>query len=127
MEKEFYESELTYMIIGCCYSVYNTLGPGLLESVYEQALIYELNKKGLDVKSQSEVPIAYDGVSLKAPMRLDLLVNDKVIVELKSVEGLKGLHHKQLQTYLRLSGKKVGLLVNFNTENLKDDIHRIVM
>ena len=106
--------------------MYNELGPGLLESVYEEALVYELKQKGLDVARQVEVPIIYKGNELKTPLRLDLLVNDQVIVELKSVEEMKSVFAKQLLTYLKLMDKRVGLLVNFNTNNLRESIKRII-
>ena len=120
------EDEITYQIRGAIYDTYNTLGPGLLESVYEKALIHELTLKGMTVKSQVEVAMNYKGVNIGEGLRLDLLVDDKLIVELKSVEELKPIHHKQLLTYLRLMNKKVGLLINFNTDNLMDGIKRIV-
>lgn len=120
------DNELTYEIRGAIFAVYNELGPGLLESVYEEALVYELKQRGLDVARQVEVPIIYKGSELKTPLRLDLLVNDQVIVELKSVEEMKSVFAKQLLTYLKLMGKRVGLLVNFNTNNLRESIKRIV-
>ncbi len=120
------DNELTYEIRGAIFDVYNELGPGLLESVYEEALAYELKERGLDVDRQVEVPIIYKGNELKTPLRLDLLVNDQVIVELKSVEEMKPVFAKQLLTYLKLMDKRVGLLVNFNTSNLRESIKRIV-
>ena len=117
---------LTYKIIGCAMEVYKQLGPGLLESVYEQALIHELKLNDIPVDSQVEVKVNYKGINITDNLRLDLLVDDSVIVELKSVEELKPIHHKQLLTYLRLMNKKVGLLINFNTDNLMDGIKRIV-
>ena len=120
------DNELTYEIRGAIFAVYNELGPGLLESVYEEALVYELKQRGLDVARQVEVPIIYKGNELKTPLRLDLLVNDQVIVELKSVEEMKPVFAKQLLTYLKLMDKRVGLLVNFNTSNLRESIKRIV-
>ena len=105
--------------------MYNALGPGLLESIYEKALTYELKKSGCKVKTQVEVPVCYDGQILDNSLRVDLLVDDSVIVELKSVEKLIPLHHKQLLTYLRLTKKRLGLLVNFNSENISENIHRI--
>jgi GxxExxY protein len=120
------DNELTYEIRGAIFAVYNELGPGLLESVYEEALVYELKQRGLDVARQVEVPIIYKGSELKTPLRLDLLVNDQVIVELKSVEEMKSVFAKQLLTYLKLMDKRVGLLVNFNTNNLRESIKRIV-
>ena len=117
---------LTYKIIGCAIEVYKQLGPGLLESVYEQALIHELKLNDIPVDSQVEIKVNYKGINITDSLRLDLLVDDSVIVELKSVEELKPIHHKQLLTYLRLMNKKVGLLINFNTDNLMDGIKRIV-
>ena len=117
---------LTYKIIGCAIEVYKQLGPGLLESVYEQALIHELKLNDIPVESQVEIKVNYKGINISDNLRLDLLVDDSVIVELKSVEELKPIHHKQLLTYLRLMNKKVGLLINFNTDNLMDGIKRIV-
>ena len=117
---------LTYKIIGCAIEVYKQLGPGLLESVYEQALIHELKLNDIPVESQVEIKVKYKGINITDSLRMDLLVDDSVIVELKSVEELKPIHHKQLLTYLRLMNKKVGLLINFNTDNLMDGIKRIV-
>ena len=117
---------LTYKIIGCAMEVYKQLGPGLLESVYEQALVHELKLNDIPVDSQVEVKVNYKGINITDNLRLDLLVDDSVIVELKSVEELKPIHHKQLLTYLRLMNKKVGLLINFNTDDLMDGIKRIV-
>ena len=121
------DNEITYEIRGAIYDVYKNLGPGLLESVYEEALVYELEKRGLKVERQKEVPINYDGHVLKTQLRLDLLVEDRVIVELKSVKEMQDVFWKQTRTYLRLLNLKVGILVNFNTENILDDsIHRVV-
>ena len=112
------DNDITYEIRGAIYEVYKNLGPGLLESVYEEALTYELQKRGLKVERQKEVPIHYDGHILHTQLRLDLLVEEQVIVELKSVEEMKKVFSKQLLTYLRLLNKRVGLLVNFNTDNI---------
>ena len=120
------DNELTYEIRGAFFDVYNELGPGLLESVYEEALDFELQERGLEVARQVEVPIIYKGNELKTPLRLDLLVNNQVIVELKSVEEMKPVFAKQLLTYMKLMDKRVGLLVNFNTSNLRESIKRIV-
>jgi GxxExxY protein len=120
------DNEITYLIRGAIYDVYKNLGPGLLESVYEEAMVYELQKRGLTVERQVEVPIHYDGHLLKTALRLDLLVEGRVIVELKSVKEMQDVFWKQTRTYLRLLGLKVGILVNFNTDNiLEDSIHRI--
>lgn len=120
------ENDITYKIRGCIFAVYRNLGPGLLESVYEAALLYELKKHNLEVKSQVLLPVLYNGIKLEIGFRLDILVEDKVIIEIKSVEELSKLHFKQLLTYLKLSEKKVGILVNFNSENISENIKRIV-
>ena len=120
------DNELTYEIRGAIFDVYNELGPGLLESVYEEALTFELERRGLEVIRQMDVPIKYKGSELKTPLRLDLIVNNQVVVELKSVEEMKPVFAKQLLTYLRLLDKHVGLLVNFNTNNIRESIKRIV-
>ena len=121
------DNDITYQIRGAIYDVYRNLGPGLLESVYEEALVYELEKRGLAVERQKEVSIQYDGHVLKTPLRLDLLVEDRVVVELKSVKEMQDVFWKQTRTYLRLLGLRVGILVNFNTDDILDDsIHRIV-
>ncbi len=120
------ENQLTYKIRGAIYDVYKALGPGLLESVYEEALVFELQQRGLKVERQKQVPIIYKGNELKTELRLDLLVEDQVIVELKSVEEMKKVFAKQLLTYLRLMNKKVGLLVNFNTDNILMSIDRVI-
>jgi len=120
------ENEITYEIRGAIYDVYKVLGPGLLESVYEEALCFELGQRGLKVERQVQVPITYKGKVLKTELRLDVLVEEKVIVELKSVEEMKKVFSKQLLTYLRLMDKRVGLLVNFNTDNILLAITRLV-
>lgn len=121
------ENEISYQVRGAIYEVYKTLGPGLLESVYEEALVYELEQRGLKVERQKQVPIQYKGVILKTDLRLDLLVEDKVIVELKSVAEMKDVYYKQTLTYCKLLNKKLGILVNFNVDDILDDaIHRVV-
>ena len=121
------DNDITYQIRGAIYDVYKNLGPGLLESVYEEAMVYELQKRGLKVDRQVEVPIRYDGHLLKTSLRLDLLVEGRVIVELKSVKEMQDVFWKQTRTYLRLLGLNVGILVNFNTDDILDDsIHRVV-
>ena len=119
------DNEITYQIRGAVYDVYKALGPGLLESVYEEALVFELEQRGLKVERQKQVPIIYKGNVLKTDLRLDLLVENSVIVELKSVEEMKRVFAKQLLTYLRLMNKKVGLLINFNTDDILTSIERI--
>jgi GxxExxY protein len=120
------ENELSYQIRGAIFKVYNTLGAGLLESAYEKALEHELKKAKLKVKTQVEVPLIYDGISLNAGYRVDILVEEKVIIEIKSVEKLMEVHHKQLLTYLKLSGLKLGILVNFNSDKIEKSIFRKV-
>jgi len=119
-------NEISYEIRGAVYDVYKALGPGLLESVYEEALVFELGRRGLKVERQKPVPIIYKGMTLKTELRLDLLVEDLVVVELKSVEEMRRVFAKQVLTYLRLMKKKVGLLVNFNTDDILSSITRIV-
>ncbi len=120
------ENEISYKKRGGIFKVYNTLGPGLLESVYQEALAYQLRKDGLNVKEQEHVPVYYDGHCLANDLRVDMLVNDTVIVELKSVAEMKKLFFKQTLTYLKLSKKHLGILVNFNTESIDTSIYRIV-
>ena len=121
------ENELTYQIRGAIWDVYNDLGPGLLESVYEEALSYELEQRGLKVERQKQVPVMYKGNVLHSDLRLDLMVEDMIIVELKSVEELKPVFFKQTKSYLKLMKKHIGLLVNFGEYDMKDGIHRIVL
>ena len=120
------ENEISYLIRGAIYKVYNNIGPGLLESVYETALVYELRKVGLNVKSQLGLPFIYEELKMEVGFRIDIFVENKVIVEVKSVEHLAELHYKQLLTYLKLSEVKLGLLVNFNTSEINENIIRIV-
>jgi len=120
------ENDISYAIRGAAFKVHTALGPGLLESAYEAALSYELRKDGYDVKNQVGLPFTYADVKLDIGYRIDLLINDKVIIEIKSVEALTDVHHKQVLTYLKLSGKKLGLLINFNVSLLKGSIVRIV-
>lgn len=120
------ENELSYLIRKCIFNVYNTLGPGLLESVYQRILVYELHENGLNVKSELLLPVKYNDKLFDINFRIDILVEDKVILELKSVKSIEDIHYKQLYTYLKLSDKKLGLLVNFNTTNILDGIKRVV-
>ena len=119
------ENEISYLVRKCIFNVYNKLGPGLLESVYQKILIYELEENGLEVKSELILPIIYDEKVFDVNFRIDILVENKVILELKSVKELEPVHYKQLNTYLKLSGKKLGLLVNFNTTNILNGIKRV--
>lgn len=120
------ENDISYLIRGAIFEVYNSLGPGLLESTYESALTYELELRGLDVKTQISIPIEYKGKLLETSYRLDMLVNDCVIIELKSVQELEKIHFKQLYTYLRLPDKRLGILVNFNCSDIVSNIKRVV-
>lgn len=120
------ENEISYLIRGCIFKVYNALGPGLLESAYEAALAYELRQENLNVICQLGLPFQYETIKLDIGYRIDLMVNDKVIIEVKSVENLTDVHYKQVVTYLKLSDKKLGLLINFNTSKIDESIKRIV-
>lgn len=120
------ENEISSQIIGAAIEVHKHLGPGLLESSYEACLLYELKKQGLEVKSQVMLPILYKGVQLDAGYRLDILVESRLILEIKSVEKLEGIHTAQLLTYLRFTKLKLGLLINFNSVKLIDGVKRVV-
>ena len=120
-------NDLTYKIIGCVYKVHSELGPGLLESTYEVCLEYELLKAGLMVERQKALPVVYDEVQLDAGYRIDLLINNQVILELKSVDEIAPIHQAQVMTYLKLSGLKLGLLLNFNVKQMKTWIKRLIM
>ncbi len=120
------ENELSKIILDAAFKVHTRTGPGLLESVYEIILAYELRKVGLRVERQAPIPIRYDELSFDEGFRADLLVENMVIVELKSVEQLVKVHSKQVLTQLKLSGRKLGLLINFGEAHLKDGIERIV-
>ena len=117
-------NELTYKIISACIEVHRELGPGLLESVYEVCLLEELEKCGLKATSQVRLPVVYKGKVLSKEFVMDIVVEGLVVLELKTIESLHPLHEVQLVTYLRLSGKKLGLLLNFNVEVMKDGIRR---
>lgn len=119
-------NELTGQIVDAAMKVHTVLGPGLLESAYEKCLLYELHKRGISAKAQVTLPIQYEDVIIDAGYRIDLFVEDEVIVELKSVDSISPLHKAQLLSYLKLSGKSVGLLINFNVEHLKDGITRMM-
>lgn len=121
------ENEISYIIRGAIYKVYDELGPGLLESIYEAALCYQLKKDGLRIDSQVPLKVYYDGRLLPVDYRLDILVEDKVIIEIKSVEEMKKLFHKQLLTYMRIANIKLGILVNFNTDNINSNIIRKIL
>jgi GxxExxY protein len=120
------ENEISYKIIGAALEIHSALGPGLLESVYESTLAYELKLLGLKIETQVPKPLVYKEIKLEVGYRIDMLVEDKVIVEIKSIETLAPVHFSQTLTYLKLSDKKLALLINFNTKYLKEGIHRIV-
>lgn len=125
MERQELE-KIGKMILDSSFKVHSALGPGMLESSYEACLMYELNKLGLKVLSQEKLPIMYDGMRLEAGYRIDLFVEDEIIVEIKAVERLLPVHTAQLLSYLKLSGKKLGFLINFNVPRLMDGIKRVV-
>jgi GxxExxY protein len=126
MITQSYINQLSYKIIGCAIEVHKELGPGLLESIYEKCFIHELSSQGLEVKSQIAVPVTYKGVSFNCDLRLDILVNDLIVVELKAVDSILPIFQAQLMTYLRLLRKPKGLLINFNSENISETLISIV-
>jgi GxxExxY protein len=121
-----HENEVAKLIVNAAYKVHTTLGPGLLESVYDTVLAYELEKRGMEVRRQVPLPVVYEKIKFDEGFRADLVVQGKVIVELKSVEKVAPVHKKQLLTYLRLADKRLGLLINFGEALIKDGITRIV-
>ena len=127
-ERDIYmtENEIAHKIIGIALEIHKKLGPGLLESVYENILEYDLKEAGLKIDTQVPIPLVYKEIKMDAGFRLDLLIENKVIVEIKSIETLAPVHFAQTLTYLKLSNLKLALLINFNTAKLKDGIHRIV-
>lgn len=120
------ENEIAKEIVDAAYKIHTTLGPGLLESVYEAVMSAELMKRGLQVQRQQAIPVVYENVHLDVGFRADLIIDGKVIVEIKSVETIAPVHKKQLLTYLRLADKQLGLLINFDTELIRDGISRVV-
>jgi GxxExxY protein len=120
------ENEISKVVVDLCFKIHKQYGPGLFESVYEELFCYELSKTGLSFKRQHPVPLIHEDIKMEIGFRADVIVEDKVIVELKSVEALADIYYKQVQTYLKLSGCKLGLLINFNVPLIKDGIHRIV-
>jgi GxxExxY protein len=120
-------NQVSGAVVDAAMKVHSALGPGLLESAYAVCLTHELVKRGLRVNCQAPLPVVYDGVKLEAGYRLDMLVEDTVIVELKAVEALAPIHQAQLISYLKLSGKRIGLLINFHSLHLKDGIRRFVV
>ena len=120
------ENEIATQIVDAAYKIHTTLGPGLFESVYETIMEQELRNRGLNVARQQALPVVWENVHLEAGFRVDLIVENKVIVEIKSVEAIAPVHRKQLLTYLRLANQRLGLLINFDTELIKDGIARVV-
>lgn len=121
-----HENVVGRILLDICYNIHSELGPGLFESVYEDILFIELRKAGLMVEKQKLISISWQSVTIERAFRADLLIEDKVIVEIKSVDNLNALHFKQLLSYLKLSDKRLGYLINFNSLRLKEGIHRII-
>ena len=121
-----HENDISKIIVDVCYKIHTTLGPGLFESVYEEILEHELINRGLKIKRQQAIPVVWDGIKFDHGFRADLIVENKVIIEIKSVEAIAPVHQKQLLTYLKLTDLKLGLLINFNEALIKHGIHRIV-
>jgi GxxExxY protein len=119
-------NEVTGAVIGAAMKVHSALGPGLLESAYHACLLHELTQRGMSVRSELPLPVRYDGLEIDAGYRVDLLVDEQVVVELKAVDALLPIHRAQLLTYLKLSGKRLGLLLNFNVEHLRDGVKRLI-
>ena len=120
-------NELSRIIVDAAFKVHSTLGPGLLESVYEACLCHEISKRGVVVARQVEVPVIYDGLALGNAFRIDILVDDKIVVELKAVDKINNLHEAQLLTYLKLTDRKLGLIINFNSSLIKNGIKRMIL
>ncbi len=120
------ENEISKIVVEKALKIHKTLGPGLLESVYHGALVYELNKSGLEVDSEKEIPVKYEEVYFDKGFRADIILNQKLIIEIKSVRKLEDVHFKQLLTYLRLTKLKLGLLINFNESLLKNGLKRVI-
>jgi GxxExxY protein len=120
-------NEITRKIIGLAIKIHQTLGPGLLESVYQQCLVYELRNANIKVEKEVLVPITYENMKFETGFRMDLLVENKIVIELKAVENIHEKHISQVLTYLKLSNNKIGLLINFNEKYLKDGIKRIII
>lgn len=120
------ENQIATIVVDCAFKVHNSLGPGLLESVYRAALAYEITKRGLRVSVERGIPAHYEGVNLELGFRADIVVENVVIIETKSIDALAPIHGKILLTYLRLADMKLGLLINFNVELIKDGIRRVV-
>ena len=119
--------DITKVIIGCAIDVHKELGPGLLESAYEECLYYELQKAGLKVEKQKAIPVVYKEIKIDCGYRADLIVEDKIVIELKTVDEFNPVHEAQILTYLKFADKKLGLLINFNVLRLKDGIKRYIL
>lgn len=120
------ENQLATIIVDCAFKVHTTLGPGLLETVYQAVMVYELDKRGLRVTVEQGIPVTYQDINLELGFRADIIVENKVIIEIKSIEALAPVHGKVLLTYLRMTDIKLGLLINFNVDLIKDGIRRVV-
>jgi len=120
------ENELSKIIVNTCYEIHVALGPGLFESVYEEILTYELTQKGLQLKRQKPIPVIWNDIKLDQGFRADLIVEDKLLIEIKSIETIAPVHYKQVLTYLKLTSIKLGLLINFNEVKIKNGITRLV-
>ncbi len=126
MTQNLHENEISRIIYNCGFLIHKELGPGLLESAYEECLFYELTKAGLFIERQKKMPLKYQEITLEAGYRVDLLVENKVIIEVKACEDLANIHFAQLLTYLKLSGCKLGMLINFNTFLFKNGVRRVI-
>jgi GxxExxY protein len=120
-------NELSGVVVNAAFTVHNKLGPGLLESVYKVCLAYELRKIGVNAERQVEIPVIYDNTRLETGLRIDLLVENSIVIELKAVEQLLPVHEAQILTYLKLTGRRLGLLINFNVPLIRDGIKRFVL
>jgi len=120
------ENQIAAAVVDAAFKIHTTLGPGLLESIYEVTLEYELRNRGLSVLRQIGLPVYYEGLKLELGYRVDLIIGDKVIIEIKSIEALAPIHKRQLLTYLRLANMRLELLINFNVERIRDGIQRVV-
>lgn len=121
------EDQISKIILDCAFKIHKTLGPGLLEKAYRECLAYEINKYGLEVEVEKSIPLIYENIKMDCGYRIDLLIDKKVVIELKSVDGFSEVHIAQTLTYMRLSGCKLGMLLNFNTKMLRDGIKRLVL
>jgi len=120
------ENELSKLAVDICFKIHKQYGPGLFESVYEELFCYEWNKNGIVYKRQQLIPLVHEHIRMEVAFRADVIIDNKLLLELKSVEELANVHHKQVQTYLKLTGIKLGLLINFNEALIKDGIRRVV-